>query len=113
MKILFRSLQALLILFVIMSCTMQEKQKPNVLFIAIDDLRPELGCYGNAQILSPQIDKLASEGLVFNRTYCQQPICMASRASLLSGLRPDTLDIYNCASLEDDAPGILNSGSAF
>ena len=88
-------------------------QRPNVLFIAVDDLRPELGCYGNEQILSPELDKLASEGLVFNRTYCQQPICMASRASLMSGLRPDTLQIYNCASLEDDAPGILTLDQHF
>ena len=68
----------------LISCQ-SEKEKPNILFIAIDDLRPELGCYGNSNILSPHIDKLASEGLTFNRAYCQQPICMASRASLMSG----------------------------
>jgi len=90
-----------------------QKEKPNILFISIDDLRPELGCYGNAQIKSPSIDKLASEGLVFNRTYCQQPICMASRASLMSGLRPDTLNIYNCESLQEDAPGILTLDQHF
>ena len=67
----------LLVSYLVLSCAVPEKTKPNVLFIAIDDLRPELGCYGNAQILSPKIDKLASEGIVFNRTYCQQPICMA------------------------------------
>jgi arylsulfatase A-like enzyme len=88
-------------------------EQPNILFIAIDDLRPELGCYGNGQILSPELDKLASEGLVFNRTYCQQPICMASRASLMSGLRPDTLHIYNCKSLEEDAPGVLTLDQHF
>ncbi|MDX1284732.1 MAG: sulfatase [Draconibacterium sp.] len=103
-----------------LSCTNQttkEKEqpegKPNILFIAIDDLRPELGCYGNTQIKSPNIDKLASEGLLFNRTYCQQPICMASRASLMSGLRPDTMHIYNCLSLEEDAPGILTLDQHF
>lgn len=94
------------------SCT-PEKKKPNILFIAVDDLRTELGCYGNEQIKSPNIDKLASEGLTFNRAYCQQPICMASRASLMSGLRPDTLNIYNCASLEEDAPGILTLDQHF
>lgn len=87
--------------------------KPNILFIAVDDLRPELGCYGNTQIKSPNIDKLASQGLVFNRTYCQQAICMASRASLMSGLRPDTLTLYNCESLEKDAPGILTLDQHF
>jgi iduronate 2-sulfatase len=91
----------------------EKPTKPNILFIAIDDLRPELGCYGNEQILSPNIDKLASEGLVFNRTYCQQAICMASRASIMSGLRPDTLQIYNCESLEKDAPGILTLDQHF
>ncbi|MGK7393286.1 MAG: sulfatase [Candidatus Cyclobacteriaceae bacterium M3_2C_046] len=95
-----------------LSCQ-SEKQKPNILFIAIDDLRPELGAYGNTQIKSPNIDKLAAEGLIFKRAYCQQPICMASRASLLSGLRPDTLNIYNCKSLQEDAPGILTLDQHF
>lgn len=97
---------------ILISCQ-SEKEKPNILFIAVDDLRTELGCYGNTQIISPNIDQLASEGLAFNRTYCQQPICMASRASLMSGLRPDTLHIYNCASLEEDAPGILTLDQHF
>lgn len=91
----------------------EEKEKPNILFIAVDDLRTELGCYGTAQIKSPNIDKLAAEGLAFNHTYCQQSICMASRASLMSGLRPDTLNIYNCASLEEDAAGILTIDQHF
>lgn len=79
---------------------------PNVLFIAVDDLRPELGCYGNTRILSPHIDRLAREGMRFNRAYCQQPICMASRASLMTGYRPDHGNIYSCdavASLLPDA----------
>ncbi|MCA9427419.1 MAG: sulfatase-like hydrolase/transferase [Candidatus Omnitrophica bacterium] len=64
-------------------------KRPNVLFIAVDDLRPQLGCYGQSHIHSPSIDRLASQGLLFERAYCQQAICMASRASLLSGYRPD------------------------
>lgn len=87
--------------------------RPNILFIAIDDLRPELGCYGQQIIKSPNIDRLASEGLTFNNAYCQQAVCMASRASLLSGLRPDTSHIYNCESLETDAPGILTLNQHF
>tara|TARA_R110002049_G_scaffold2750_2_gene21772 strand:- start:652819 stop:656415 length:3597 start_codon:yes stop_codon:yes gene_type:complete len=63
---------------------------PNVLFIGVDDLRPELGCYGADYIHSPSIDRLASEGLLFKRAYCQWAVCMPSRASLLSGLRPNT-----------------------
>ena len=70
-------------------------QKMNVLFIAVDDLRPQLGCYGQTQIRSPHIDRLASEGILFERAYCQQAVCAPSRASLLTGLRPDTTGIYD------------------
>ena len=69
-------------------------EKPNVLFIAVDDLRPELGCYGKRHIHSPNIDRLAETGVRFTRAYCQQAVCGATRNSLLSGLRPDTTGIY-------------------
>lgn len=64
------------------------KKKPNILFIAVDDLRPELNFYGSSHIKSPYIDKLAGESLVFNRAYCNVPVCGASRASLMTGARP-------------------------
>ena len=63
-------------------------RRPNVLFIAVDDLRPMLGCYWNAQAVTPQLDAFARTGIVFERAYCQVATCGASRASLLTGLRP-------------------------
>ena len=87
--------------------------RPNVLFIAVDDLRPRLGCYGQKHILSPNIDRLAGEGLVFERTYCQQAICMASRASLLSGYRPDKGGIYGCGPLYEHVPDALSLNKHF
>lgn len=71
------------------------KKKMNVLFIAVDDLRPELGCYGVKAIRTPNIDALAASGTVFERAYCQQAVCSPSRTSLLTGLRPDTTRIYD------------------
>jgi arylsulfatase A-like enzyme len=62
--------------------------RPNVLFIAIDDLRPELGCYGS-RALTPNIDRLAASGLSFDRAYCNQAVCGASRVSLMTGLYPE------------------------
>ncbi|MDT8301164.1 MAG: sulfatase [Sedimentisphaerales bacterium] len=70
------------------------RRKMNVLFIAVDDLRPQLGCYGQKQIISPNTDHLAAEGMLFERAYCQQAVCGATRASILSGVRPDTSKIF-------------------
>ncbi|HPO16383.1 MAG TPA: sulfatase, partial [Candidatus Hydrogenedentes bacterium] len=70
-------------------------QRPNVLFFAVDDLRPELGCYGNTLIKSPNIDRIAAQGRVFNHAYCQQAVCSPSRSSLLTGNRPDTTKVWD------------------
>lgn len=73
----------------IISCD-QTKQQPNVLFISIDDLRTELGVYGNSVIQTPNIDRLASNGVAFANHFVQVPTCGASRYSLLTGMRPKT-----------------------
>jgi Arylsulfatase A and related enzymes len=72
----------------------QDKTRPNVLFIVVDDLRPELGCYGNPIVKSPNIDRLAATGTVFLNAYCQQAVCAASRSSVLTGLRPNTTKVW-------------------
>ncbi|KAA1259072.1 Arylsulfatase [Rubripirellula obstinata] len=67
-------------------------EKPNVLFIAIDDLRPELGCYGADHVLSPNIDEFSSQGVLFESAYCQAPHCAPSRVSLLTGVHTRHFD---------------------
>ncbi len=70
-------------------------KRPNVLFIVVDDLRPELACYGQDYIKSPNIDRLAKAGVLFRRAYCQQAVCSPSRSSVLTGTRPDTTKVWD------------------
>jgi len=80
----------------------------NVLFLPVDDLRPQLGCYGCEPVLSPRIDRLAAEGMVFQRAYCQQAVCAPSRASVLSGCWPETTTIFDLQTpLRQAMPDVL------
>lgn len=101
----------------IASCNTKEKNKsekerestsPNVLFIMVDDLRAELGCYGDSLIHSPNMDRLAGEGVLFESAYCNFPVCGASRASVLTGLRPTRERFLNYKTYaQKDAPNAV------
>jgi iduronate 2-sulfatase len=87
----------------------QDKKQPNILFIAVDDLRPELNFYGANHIHSPNLDKLGGESLVFNRAYCNIPVCGASRASLLTGMRPTRYRFITARTSKDqEVPNALS-----
>ena len=80
----------------------------NVLFILVDDLRPLLGCYGHPEMHTPNIDALAQRGTLFNRAYCQYPLCNPSRTSMLTGLRPDTTRVFsNSAGFRERLPNAV------
>lgn len=73
--------------------THEKAKSPNFLFIIADDLRPELGCYGEKHIISPNIDKIAADGVVFTNSFVQYAVCAGSRASFLTGCRPATTGV--------------------
>ena len=86
----------------------------NVLFIAIDDLRPALGCYDDNLAITPNIDKLASSGTVFKKAYCQQSLCSPSRLSLMTGLRPDTTRVWDLRKhFRDSVPNAITLPQQF
>ena len=103
-----------LLLFVCISTTGWAADKPNVLFIAIDDLAPALRCYGNLIAKTPNIDRLATSGVRFDRAYNQLPLCNPTRASVMTGLRPDTIKVYDLdRHFRDEVPKAITLSQTF
>ena len=91
-----------------------KKAPPNVLFIAIDDLSNALGCYGDPVAITPHLDQLATRGVRFDQAYCQLPLCNPSRASVMTGLRPDTIRVYDLdAHFRDTKPKAVTLSELF
>ncbi len=92
----------------------QALSRPNVLFIVADDLRPSMGCYGDRKAITPNMDKLAGNGIVFNNAYCQQAVCNPSRASVLTGLRPDQNGVTDLVThFREKIPEVVTLPQAF
>ncbi len=103
-----------LLVLLVMGSVVMAAERPNVLFIAIDDLRPELGCYGGPQVQTPHLDELAAQGMRFDRAYCQVAVCGASRASLMTGILPTSKRFLKYTSRADeDAPGAATLPETF
>ena len=91
-----------------------ENEKLNVLFISADDMNCDLSIYGNPQVKTPNLQRLAEMGVRFDNAYCQQPLCGPSRASLMTGLRPDTLNMHTLKhELRDKNPDVVTLGQMF
>ncbi|SFC52231.1 iduronate 2-sulfatase [Parapedobacter composti] len=84
------------------------QQRKNILFLVVDDLRPDIGCYGDQRAYTPNIDKLAERGVVFRNAYCQQAVCSPSRTSMLTGLRPDETGVHDLqVHFRENLPGAV------
>jgi iduronate 2-sulfatase len=92
---------SLLFLVILLGCNQSKStvveapKKYNILFVSIDDLGPNLGAFDNKHIVSPNLDEFARNGMTFRNTYCQAAVCAPSRASLMSGLRPDSTRVWH------------------
>lgn len=94
--------------------TSNDRRSPNVLFIAVDDLACSLGCYGDVIAKTPNIDRLAAAGVCFERAYNQLPLCNPARASMMTGLRPDKIKVYDLdRHFRDEVPDVVTLPQAF
>ncbi|EMI18679.1 iduronate-2-sulfatase [Rhodopirellula maiorica SM1] len=90
------------------------RERPNVLFIAVDDLACTLGCYGDVIAQTPHIDRLAASGVCFQNAYNQLPLCNPTRASIMTGLRPDKIKVYDLdRHFRDELPDVVTLSQAF
>ncbi|MCM8527409.1 MAG: sulfatase [Lentisphaeraceae bacterium] len=105
----------LCVLFLLLNFSVfAQSKKPNVLFISVDDLSNALGCYGDLIVKTPHIDRLAHTGTLFDRAYNQIPLCNPSRASVMTGLRPDQIKVYDLdRHFRDEKPNALTLSQAF
>lgn len=97
-----------------LTCANGESPRPNVLFIAVDDLAPALGCLGDVVAQTPHMDRLAASGVCFERAYNQLPLCNPTRASVMTGLRPDQIKVYDLdRHFRDELPDVVTLPQAF
>jgi arylsulfatase A-like enzyme len=94
--------------------TAESAERPNVLFFAVDDLRPEFGAYAADYVKSPNMDRIAKAGVTFERAYCQQAVCSPSRSSVMTGTRPDTTKVWDLEThFRKALPDVVTLGQHF
>jgi arylsulfatase A-like enzyme len=107
-------LRLLTLLLALCTLAVSAQPRPNILFVAVDDLRPEFGAYGAGYIKSPNLDRIAKAGITFNRAYCQQAVCSPTRTSLMTGTRPDTNKVWDLVThFRAALPNVVTLGQHF
>ncbi|QDV45648.1 Choline-sulfatase [Stieleria neptunia] len=105
---------SLLCLVAIVALPQAQSKPPNVLLICVDDLKPTIGCYGDPVAVTPNLDALAARGVRFDLAYCNQAVCSPSRNSLMTGLRPQTIGVYDLSThFRDAAPDAITVSQHF